>query len=120
MLAPLEHTGQLDLADQPVELTPELLVDPAPGHTPGHQVVLIDSGDEHAVIAGDIANHPVMLLQPGVNGDTDDDPDLAASTRATMLERIGREERVVMTAHLPQPFGRFVPDGSRHLWVPTG
>ena len=119
VLAPLERTSQLDLTDKPVELTPELLVHPAPGHTPGHQVVLIDSNGERAIVAGDIANHPVMLMQPGVNGDTDNDPELAAATRAAMLERIGSEDRLVMSPHFPEAFGRFAPDGDRHLWVPA-
>ena len=66
--------------------------------------------------AGDIVNNPVMLLQPGVNGDTDADPELAARTREAFLERIHREDRLVATAHLPEAFGRFVPDGDRRSW----
>jgi glyoxylase-like metal-dependent hydrolase (beta-lactamase superfamily II) len=118
VLAPLERAGVLDLVDEPVELTSAIVVQHAPGHTPGHQVVLIDSEGELAIVTADLVNNPVMLLQPGVNGDTDADPALAASTRAAFLERIDREDRLVMTSHFPEPFGRFEPDGARHIWRP--
>jgi glyoxylase-like metal-dependent hydrolase (beta-lactamase superfamily II) len=118
VLAPLERTGLIDLTDGPVELTRDVLVQHAPGHTPGHQVVWIDSRDRRAVIAGDFANNPVMLLQPGVNGDTDNDPETAAATRRWLIERIDREARLVFSSHFPDPIGRLVPDGGRHLWEP--
>jgi glyoxylase-like metal-dependent hydrolase (beta-lactamase superfamily II) len=118
VLAPLERTGLIDLTDGPVELTRELLVQHAPGHTPGHQVVWIDSRDERAAIPGDFANNPVMLIQPGVNGDTDNDPQTAAATRRWLIERIDREGRLVFATHYPEPVGRLVPDGARHLWEP--
>ena len=118
VLAPLERTGLVDPTEEPVELTREILVQPAPGHTPGHQVVWIDSGDDRAVIPGDFANNPVMLLQPGVNGDTDNDPETAARTRRWLIERIEREQRLVFSPHLPDPIGRLVADGDRHLWQP--
>jgi len=120
VLAPLERTGLLDLVEAPVELTGELLVEHAPGHTPGHQIVWIDSNGELGVAAGDFANNPVMLLQPGVNGDTDTEPELAARTRASLIERIVREDRLVLSTHYPEAFGRLVPDDGRHQWRPAG
>ena len=118
VLRPLERTGLVDVTDEPVELTGDLMVEHAPGHTPGHQVVLVDSRGERGILAGDIANHPVMLLSPGVNGDTDNDPELAATTRAALVERIAAEQRLVASPHFAEPFGRLVSEGSRHLWVP--
>jgi glyoxylase-like metal-dependent hydrolase (beta-lactamase superfamily II) len=118
VLAPLERTGLVDLVDEPVELGDGILVEHAPGHTPGHQVVWIDGGDRRAVLAADFANHPVMLLQPGVNGDTDHDPELAARTRRGLVERIDREGRLVASSHLAEPFGRLVAEDGRHLWRP--
>jgi len=117
-LRPLERTGLVDLVDEPVELSDDLLVRHAPGHTPGHQVVTVDSRGERAILAGDIANHPVMLLSPGVNGDTDHDPELALRTRAALVDAITREDRLVASSHFAEPFGRYVADGTRHLWVP--
>ena len=117
-LAPLERSGVLVRSQQHLEITDEVTLVHAPGHTPGHQVVLIDSDAAGAVLSGDLVNHPVQLLQPGVNGSTDMEPGLAAETRAAWLERIDREDRLVCPVHLPEPFGRFLPDGDRHLWTP--
>lgn len=119
VLEPLERSGVLVRSQDRSAITDELTLVHAPGHTPGHQVVVIDSGDAHALISGDLVNHPVQLLQPGVNGATDMDPALADTMRAAWLERIGREGRLVCPAHLPEPFGRFAPDGDRHEWQPV-
>ncbi len=119
VLEPLERSGVLVRSQDRSAITDELTLVHAPGHTPGHQVVLIDSDDARALIAGDLVNHPVQLLQPGVNGSSDMEPALAAATRASWLERIGREGRIVCPAHLPDAVGRFVPEGERHLWEPA-
>lgn len=118
VLAPLEKAGVLELSDERRDLTSEVMVVHAPGHTPGHQVVLIDSRDERGVLTGDLVNHPVQLLQPGVNGTSDSDPDRAAATRAALLERIAREDRLAIPTHFPEPFGRFVREAERWGWVP--
>ena len=117
-LFPLERFGAVDVVEQPVELVDGVVLRHAPGHTPGHQVVTVDSRDRRAIVAGDLANNPVMLLQPGVNGVTDGDPELAARTRFDLIATIQDEDRLVAPAHLPEPFGRIVRDGDRHLWVP--
>ena len=118
VLEPLRRAGVLDHSEASLELTPEVTVVHAPGHTPGHQVVLVDSGDHRAIVCADIVNNPVQLLQPGVNGTTDMDPDLAARTRETFLDRIHRERRLAAPAHLAEAFGRFVPDADRRSWRP--
>ncbi len=118
-LQPLERSGVLVRSKDRSAITDELTLVHAPGHTPGHQIVLIDSDAGRAVISGDLVNHPVQLLQPGVNASTDMEPSLAAATRATWLEAIVREGRLACPAHLPEPFGRFVPDGDRHVWEPA-
>ncbi|HYG71332.1 MAG TPA: MBL fold metallo-hydrolase [Actinomycetota bacterium] len=117
-LAPLERFGALDLVEVPVELLDGIVVRHAPGHTPGHQIVTIDSRDDRATLTADLFNNPVMLLQPGVNGDTDTDPELAARTRFDVIATIQAEDRIVIPAHLPEPFGRVSRDGDRHAWVP--
>lgn len=119
VLEPLERSGVLVRSQDRSAITDELTLVHAPGHTPGHQVVLIDSIGARALIAGDLVNHPVQLLQPGVNGSSDMAPSLAAATRASWLDRIGREGRLVCPAHLPDAFGRFVPEGDRQVWEPA-
>ncbi len=119
VLAPLERADVLEISGDRTALTSELTLVHAPGHTPGHQVVLIDSGDGRAIVTGDLVNHPVQLLQPGVNATSDFEPERAATTRAAFLERIEREGRIVFPTHLPEPSGRFEPDGDRWSWRPA-
>jgi len=79
---------------------------------------MIDSGSARGLVSGDLVNHPVQLLQPGVNGTSDGDPELAARTRAGWLERLDGEPRLICSAHLHEAFGRFVADGDRWSWLP--
>jgi glyoxylase-like metal-dependent hydrolase (beta-lactamase superfamily II) len=120
VLDPLERAGALELASDGQALTPELTLAHAPGHTPGHQVVLIDSEGERAIVSGDLVNHPAQLLQPGLNGTSDFEPELAAATRESFLDRIEREGRLVAPAHLADPFVRIERDGERWTWRPAG
>jgi len=117
-IAPLERAGVLDPSADRQALTPELTLVHAPGHTPGHQVVLIDSDGERAIVSGDLVNHPAQLLQPGLNGTSDHDPALASETRAGFLDLIEREERLVAPSHFAEPFGRIERDGPRWRWRP--
>jgi glyoxylase-like metal-dependent hydrolase (beta-lactamase superfamily II) len=115
-LEPIERAGLLRLSGDRVDLTTEVAVVHAPGHTPGHQVVLVDSGGRRAIVSGDLVNHPVQLLQPGVNGASDMEPARAAETRAAFLERIEREARLVFPAHFPAPAGHVVREGETWDW----
>jgi glyoxylase-like metal-dependent hydrolase (beta-lactamase superfamily II) len=118
LLAPLERSGVLEISGDHRVLTDELTLVHAPGHTPGHQVVLIDSGDERAIVSADLVNHPVMLVQPGVNGTSDHEPERALATRLAFLERIEREGRLAFPTHFAEAAGRFERDGERWSWVP--
>lgn len=118
-MAPLKAGGVLQLTEDRLELTSELVLLHAPGHTPGHQVVAIDSDGARALVSGDLVNNPAQLLQPGLNGDTDGDPELAAATRAAWLDRIDREERIVIPSHFQEGFGRFAVEGDHRMWAPV-
>jgi glyoxylase-like metal-dependent hydrolase (beta-lactamase superfamily II) len=118
VLEPLERAGVVEHSEESSTLTDELRLEHAPGHTPGHQVVSIDSSGERAVITGDLVNHPAQLLQPGLAGATDMDPELANATRASWLDRIEREGRIDAPAHFAEPFGTIARDGERHRWEP--
>jgi glyoxylase-like metal-dependent hydrolase (beta-lactamase superfamily II) len=117
-MAPLETAGVLQPSDDSLRLTGELTLVHAPGHTLGHQVVTIDSDGARALVSGDLVNNPAQLLQPGLNGSTDGEPELARTTRAAWLQRIEHEERIVIPSHFREGFGRFVAEGDHHAWEP--
>jgi glyoxylase-like metal-dependent hydrolase (beta-lactamase superfamily II) len=51
---PIEESGRLHLVDGEVELYPGVTLIPTGGHTPGHQVVLVDGGGESLLYCGDL------------------------------------------------------------------
>jgi glyoxylase-like metal-dependent hydrolase (beta-lactamase superfamily II) len=98
------------------EVLPGITAMLRPGHTPGHTNWLIQSGGERLLIWGDIVHlAAVQLARPEARLIYDTDSDLAAATRATVLDWAERERLTVAGAHLGFPgFGRVVRNGERY------
>ena len=97
------------------EVLPGITATMRPGHTPGHTNWLIQSGGERLLIWGDIVHlAAVQLARPEARLIYDTDTDLAAATRATVLDWAARERLTVAGAHLGFPgFGRVARSGER-------
>lgn len=97
------------------EVLPGITATMRPGHTPGHTNWLIQSGGERLLIWGDIVHlAAVQLARPEARLIYDVDTDLAAATRAKVLEWCAAERLTVAGAHLGFPgFGRVVRSGGR-------
>ncbi|WP_067491396.1 MBL fold metallo-hydrolase [Actinomadura hibisca] len=104
IVAPLRETGCLDTVPGAVRLAPGVEIVPTPGHTPGHQSVVV--GDQQLLVSGDLVLHPVQLADPAVRYVYDDDAATAAATRAAFLERLRERGGVLAAPHLPEPFTR--------------
>ncbi|GAT67930.1 MBL fold metallo-hydrolase [Planomonospora sp. ID91781] len=91
---------QVRVVDGDADLSSGVRVVHAPGHTPGHQIVRVGG----LVLTGDLVLHPVQLADPGVPYLYDDDPELAARTRAEVLDRVRAEGGLIATAHFAEPF----------------
>ncbi|MEM8656069.1 MAG: MBL fold metallo-hydrolase [Pseudomonadota bacterium] len=73
----------------------------APGHTPGHQIVHVSSGDQSLLLLGDVLiSGPLQFAQPDIRYVLDDDPDQAAQTRSTLFDRIAADEIAFAATHL--------------------
>ena len=58
----------------------------APSHTVGHTIFMINSGKETLCYVGDLAHHPVLLLEkPLTEFAYDTDPKMSAKSRVKML-----------------------------------
>lgn len=79
---------------------------PTPGHTPGHQSVLVKSGGQHIFITGDVLVHAVQLVNPDVGYRFESDQAQAARTRRTLLNHARANRALLATAHLNRPFVR--------------
>jgi glyoxylase-like metal-dependent hydrolase (beta-lactamase superfamily II) len=97
------------------EVLPGITAMVRPGHTPGHTNWLISSGGERLLIWGDIVHlAAVQLARPEARLIYDTDTDLAAATRAKVLDWAANERLTVAGAHLGFPgFGRMIRDGGR-------
>lgn len=114
---PLAESGQLDLVEGEAQVTPELRLVPAPGHTPAHACVAIVSGNERAMILGDLAHHPVQLTETAWEMAFDMDKALAVASRARIAERLEEERSLTIGGHFPAPgFGRLLRLDGRRTW----
>jgi glyoxylase-like metal-dependent hydrolase (beta-lactamase superfamily II) len=107
LLRPLDDAGVLDLLDGDHALADGIDLHPAPGHTPGHQVVRVASQGRRALVSGDAWKHPLQLAHPDWPSGLDGDPVTAAATRRRLLaELISHPGTVLAPTHFGEEFGR--------------
>jgi glyoxylase-like metal-dependent hydrolase (beta-lactamase superfamily II) len=110
VIEPLRATGQLREIDGEVDLVggstagPRVTAVPTPGHTAGHQSVMVADGKQHLVITGDVLVHAVQLANPEVRYAFESDPRLAHESRRRILTHAEAHEAPLATAHLNRPF----------------
>lgn len=112
---PLRRAGNLQEVDGSVRLLNHhggsLSVTPTPGHTIGHQSVIIEGRgtSQRVVITGDVLVHALQLIDPDVAYIYEADQPTAAATRHTLFAEASRTRSLLATMHLKQPFVS-VPD----------
>jgi glyoxylase-like metal-dependent hydrolase (beta-lactamase superfamily II) len=76
----------------------------APGHTVGHTIFMIDSGGKQLCYVGDLAHHPVLLLQkPLTEFKYDTDPKQSAQSRVKMLSMLADKRIALLAYHFAWP-----------------
>ncbi len=114
---PIAEAGLLELVDGDAAITAGISTLLTPGHTPGHQCVLLSSGDEKAVIIGDLAHTPAQLNHPDWPLGAEMNPTQAASSRAAIFDRVEREGLLLCAGHFPYPsMGSVIRVESRRRW----
>ncbi|MGW6390478.1 MBL fold metallo-hydrolase [Streptomyces sp. NPDC055103] len=108
VVEPLRATGQLSEIEGTHRLRPGLTLLPTPGHTPGHQSVLVEDpdgrGGRDVLVTGDLLVHAVQLANPSVAYAHERDPATARASREKLLARAAERGAVLATAHLTRPF----------------
>ncbi len=100
----------------------------APGHTPGHTVFAIQSGNARFLMMSDLTNNTaVFVRKPDWQAIVDMDGDQARQTRHRMLDMAASEKMQVAFYHAPFPAtGHILRDGAGAyqlvpaLWQPLG
>jgi len=105
LIAPLRATGQLSLVDGDTRLAAQVRIVATPGHTPGHQSVLVETDDTAMLITGDLLVHAIQLVDPDIAYAHEMDPAKARDSRVRMLSDLaGRSSATLAVAHLTEPF----------------
>jgi glyoxylase-like metal-dependent hydrolase (beta-lactamase superfamily II) len=102
------------------EVAPGIETLPAPGHTPGHTVFAIHSGDQSLLVLSDTAQHPAVFARhPDWQAAFDVDGAAAVATRKRIFDRAAADRMLVTGYHFPFPAcGHLIKTASGYEHVP--
>ena len=103
------------------EVAPGVTSMAAYGHTPGHCVFVIASGNARLTYMADVTNHPALFVRnPDWAAVFDMDADVARATRHRMLDMAASEKTRVHFYHAPFPSNGYIAkDGNGFALVPA-
>lgn len=103
------------------EFLPGIQALAAPGHTVGHTIFMISSGGKQLAYIGDLAHHPVLLLErPLTEFVYDTDPRQAAQTRKKMLDMLAANRIPILAYHFAWPgIGHVAAQGEGFRYYPA-
>ncbi|MDN7124067.1 MBL fold metallo-hydrolase [Pseudidiomarina terrestris] len=98
-----------------------IVVNPTPGHTPGHSVYRVESNGETMVIWGDTLHvAAVQFPYPEVTIAYDSNPEQARAQRLALFKTVAEEGHWIAGAHISFPgIGRMKAEGNGYRWVPA-
>ncbi len=116
-----------DIAEQVTRFAPDKEVAAgiealaAPGHTPGHTVFAIHSGNDSLLVLGDTAQHPAVFARhPDWQAAFDVDGPEAIATRKKIFDRAAADRMLVTGYHFPFPAcGHLIKTASGYEHVPV-
>lgn len=94
------YADRIKVVPMDQQLTPNISLFAAPGHTPGHVGVEVQTNDTLFLITGDAFLHPTHFTHPEWSSSVDIMPKAATRTRLHILERIKKESATALGFHL--------------------
>ena len=114
-----DYRSHLRPFEEEHEVTPGVIVRRTGGHTPGHSVVRVSSGDEGLTFAGDIV-FPVGFDHPDWHNGFEHDPEEAVRVRIRLLRELAATGELLVATHMPVPsIGSVAISGDAFRWVPS-
>ena len=92
----------------------------APGHTVGHTVFMISSGNDSLCYIGDLTHHPVLLMEkPLTEFAYDTDPKQSAQSRVKILTMLAEKKIPIAAYHFAWPgIGHVAKQGDGFRYYP--
>lgn len=114
----LDEQHRLDPIDgDGVSIAPGITARAAPGHTMGHHVLVLASGDERLLLLGDAVTCPVQLEEEDWQAIGDMDPALSRRTRDALWAELEGTTTPFTAAHFPElEFGRVLRGNGRRYF----
>lgn len=108
----------LEVVTGDTEIAPGVRLLPAPGHTPGHLAVLVESNGERLLDVVDAWHMLPQIRVPEARIKYDVDGAAASATRRALLDRAEMEGLLTLVYHFESPGVGYVRrDGDRRVWV---
>ena len=107
-LLPVLEAGLIQAVEGTHALEEGLLIEPTPGHTPGHVVLRAESQGQRMLFAGDLCHHPLQVYYPDVNSRFCEDADGARATRRRILASCAESGALFAPAHWGPPHAGFI------------
>jgi glyoxylase-like metal-dependent hydrolase (beta-lactamase superfamily II) len=103
------------------EIAPGVTSIAAYGHTPGHVVYAVASGNASMLVLGDTTNRPELFARnPDWQPIFDMDGPLAVENRKRLLDRVAADRMLVQGFHFPFPAsGHIAKEGKGYEFVPV-
>jgi glyoxylase-like metal-dependent hydrolase (beta-lactamase superfamily II) len=98
-LGALREQGKLHLVEGRQQIADGVEILPAPGETPGHQIVRVHSGGETLYVVGDLFHHAIEVEHPDWMVTWADPPTMRA-TREWLLRDALAEDAQIVAAHI--------------------
>jgi glyoxylase-like metal-dependent hydrolase (beta-lactamase superfamily II) len=101
---PVVEAGRAQMVEGSHALDDHFLIEPAPGHTPGHVTIKLSAGEDRAIFIGDIMHHALQVYYPTWNSESCADGVQARATRRRVLEHCADSGALMLPAHFGAPF----------------
>lgn len=100
---PIIDAKQAVIVSSDYEIEPGVRLMPAPGHSPGNIVLVLDDGKERAYLVGDTIHHPVQIERPQWSSRFCWDAEMSRQTRIKFVQNVADTGAWVIPAHFAPP-----------------